>query len=37
MIKETCEILGSVLVKDGLSVTVPNQYQSKILIYQRKN
>ena len=33
--KETVEIKGSVLVTEGLTVTIPNRYQSKILLYKR--
>jgi hypothetical protein len=34
--KETVEISGKVLAEQGLSVTIPNQYQSKILLYKVK-
>ena len=34
--KETVEIRGSVLVTEGLTVTIPNRYESKILVYNVK-
>ena len=34
--KETWEMDGKILVQSGLTVTIPNQYQSKILLYSAK-
>ena len=34
--KETVEIAGSVLVTEGLTVTIPGRYESKILLYSVK-
>ena len=35
--KETMDISGKILVENGLTVTVPGQYQSKILLYKIKD
>ena len=34
--KETWEIPGKILVEEGLTVTIPGQYESKILLYSVK-
>ena len=34
--KETVEIAGQVLVSEGLTVTIPGKYESKILVYSVK-
>jgi hypothetical protein len=34
--KEIWEIPGKILAEEGLTVTIPNQYQSKILLYAVK-
>ena len=34
--KETREISGKTLVETGLTVTIPGQYESKILLYTVK-
>ena len=34
--KETLEIPGKILVDEGLTVTIPGQYESKILLYSVK-
>jgi hypothetical protein len=34
--RETVELDGKTLVQNGLTVTIPNRYQSKILLYSAK-
>ena len=34
--KETVEIEGKTLVEEGLTVTIPHRYESKILTYKIK-
>ena len=34
--KETVELSGRMLVSEGLTVTIPHRYESKILLYRKK-
>jgi hypothetical protein len=34
--KETREIPGKILAEEGLTVTIPHRYESKILVYTLK-